>query len=116
MGAKLTCIGMHYGIQPGQLSNTLTIDLIHQHVIEPYTALHLGLTLNRYFVFVPDIVHQIMVVIPCKVFPEFNELILMELSQEISIPVKDIDIGQAVAMGSPIQRRCLPSGSLNPWD
>ena len=98
--AKATCIGVHQAVQLWHTAQLLGIDLLHIAVILRDAVLHSSAAFHRDAILIPDIIHQVMVVVPAKVLIHPDEFIAGHLSQKTAVPVVAVDVRKPVAVGA----------------
>ena len=65
--AETAGVGVHQAVQTGNLTQLLCVNFLHAAVILGNAALHLLGALGGEPVFIPDVVHQVVVVVPAQV-------------------------------------------------
>ena len=98
--AKATRIGVHQAVQLWHTAQLFSVDLLHIAVVLRDAVLHSSAALHRDAILIPDIVHQVMVVVPAKVLVHPHKFIAGHLSQKPAVPVIAVDVRKSVAVGA----------------
>ena len=91
---------MHQAVKLRHRPYFFTVNLFHKVVILRDAALHRLVALDRNPVFIPYIVHQIMVIIPPQILIHTDKFITRHLPQKTVIPVITVDVRKPVSIRS----------------
>ncbi|MPM80002.1 hypothetical protein SDC9_127045 [bioreactor metagenome] len=89
---------MHQDIEARNLPQLLCINILHISILRLDPRFHFRVAFQGNFKFIPDIVHQIMVIIAIHILGKPIEFYRIQLAKVVSIPVEGIDIGKPVAI------------------
>ena len=100
-------ICVHQDVRLRHIAEFLLIDVAQTHIVVADTLLHMTLALHGNIILIPDVVHQIVVVASPEIGAYHIKAQRVDLTDEIVVPVKDVDVFQTVSV-----RPHLPEGRL----